>query len=865
MKDRSSFTPYLFAFLSLLLLGLAFWVIWKDEIQLRPWKEYQQEYKELKGSKLQAEYDEAMAAFQSSGDADKLQTLKARLEEADKIFQSKDVQERYKGLAAQKDIIETSLAQNQKQLQEKRGKHLEVEYLYIRDQRERDKKTMQMLQENIESLTKNRDVLLERKTAIEEDIGDLTKERETLLAEIESLHKGLDDKLAAIQSNELLPDGIKQVHIKDADKADRCVTCHVGIESSYRLTESQPLTPHPASFIYLENHPVSEHGCTFCHRGQGRATTSPDKAHGWVDHWTDPMFQGRMTQASCSSCHGDTDYLRGAEFLAEGSRLIKKYGCYGCHMIPGYEGLREIGPVLAEVGTKVNYSWTVNWLQDPKNYYEAARMPKFYFSKKEAESIADYLFSMTGTTRHDTLYLDEDIDWDLAEKGKAIWGQSRCNICHTTNGQGGAHAAIDAPDLSKVGSKISKEWLFEWIKDPKKYFPETKMPRYRFTDEEISALVEYIIGEYQDFDFEPDYEEAVPIKAESIESGKVLVEKYGCFGCHKLKGMEDMQNIAPQLLRAGATVAGSETPEKIGAELSSIGSKPVELLDFGKMKGKIPHDRQSYVEQKLRAPRSYRDDLRMPDFRLSEDEVEPISSVLLGFTDASRPARFVVLSYDEIEALEGEGDKHLLSGDFEKIEGDIKCLNCHKIKKHGYDFAPDLTIAGSKLQESWIKKFLDQPDVIRPMLKQMPRFNLGKQLGMMQGNLEPDEIEMVLDYFRRELVTEDIPATLPELEDDSDADPVELGRQLYDEKGCVACHQIGSEGGTVGPNITNVGNRLTAGFIFEYLENPRKFSSDNVEPQYGFTERERVYLTRYLMSLKKGQTNTGTSETRSDQ
>ena len=46
MKERSSYTPYLFAFLSLLLLGLAFWVIWKDEIQLRPWKEYQKEYKE---------------------------------------------------------------------------------------------------------------------------------------------------------------------------------------------------------------------------------------------------------------------------------------------------------------------------------------------------------------------------------------------------------------------------------------------------------------------------------------------------------------------------------------------------------------------------------------------------------------------------------------------------------------------------------------------------------------------------------------------------------------------------------------------------------------------------------------------------
>ena len=862
MKDRSSFTPYLFAFLGLLLLGLTAWVVWKDEIQLRPWKEYQQEYKALKASRLQAEYDEAKKEFESSGDALKLEELQFRLAEAEKIFQTKEVQERYTGLAGQLDIIKTSLGDNQKKLQEARGKFLEVEYIFIRDQREEDKKTMESLQLAIDGLTENRDVLLERKQAIDSDIGDITKEQETLRAEMTALQKGLDDKLAAIASNARTSDGIKQVHISDAEKADRCITCHAGIESSYHLTDSQPLTPHPARFIYLENHPVSEFGCTFCHRGQGRATTSPDKAHGWVHHWTEPMLQGSMTQASCISCHGEADYLRGAEFLAEGSDLIKKYGCYGCHMIPGYEGLREIGPVLAEVGTKVNYSWAVNWLQDPKNYYEEARMPKFYFSKEEAESIADYLFSMTGTSRHDAFYSDEDIDWDLADKGKAIWGQSRCNICHATNGQGGAHVGVHAPDLGKVGSKINREWLFKWIKDPKKYFPETKMPRYRFTDEEISALVEYIVGEYQDFDFEPEYEEAVPIKAESIDNGKALVEKYGCFGCHKLKGMEDMQNIAPQLLGSVATVAGGESSEKIGAELSSIGSKPLELLDFGKMKGKIPHSRESYVQQKLRAPRSYRDDLRMPDFRFTEEELKPLSAVLLGFTDATLPLRFVVPGHTQLDKTLGS---HPLASEFSSLAGDVKCLNCHKIKGQGYDFAPDLTIAGSKLQEGWVRGFLDQPDVIRPMLKQMPRFNLGQQLGMMQGNLKAVEIETVVNYFKTELVNEEIPLTLPELEESPTADPVELGRKLYDEKGCVACHQIGSEGGTVGPNITNVGNRLTAGFIFKYLENPRQFSSDNVEPAYGFTERERIYLTRYLMSLKQGTAVADTSETRSDQ
>jgi cbb3-type cytochrome oxidase cytochrome c subunit len=76
------------------------------------------------------------------------------------------------------------------------------------------------------------------------------------------------------------------------------------------------------------------------------------------------------------------------------------------------------------------------------------------------------------------------------------------------------------------------------------------------------------------------------------------------------------------------------------------------------------------------------------------------------------------------------------------------------------------------------------------------------------------------------------------------------GKQLYELKGCRSCHQVGTDGGALGPNLTNVGNRLTQGFIFKHLENARKFKADIVEPNYGFTETERIYLTNYLMTLK---------------
>ena len=51
--------------------------------------------------------------------------------------------------------------------------------------------------------------------------------------------------------------------------------------------------------------------------------------------------------------------------------------------------------------------------------------------------------------------------------------------------------------------------------------------------------------------------------------GEKTIGRYGCFGCHEIKGFE------------------KSTP--IGAELTEQGSKLVERLDFGYEHGKIPH------------------------------------------------------------------------------------------------------------------------------------------------------------------------------------------------------------------------------------------------------------------------------------
>ena len=40
------------------------------------------------------------------------------------------------------------------------------------------------------------------------------------------------------------------------------------------------------------------------------------------------------------------------------------------------------------------------------------------------------------------------------------------------------------PNLVGLGSKTDAEWVYNWIKDPTAYWPETQMPNLRLTDQE---------------------------------------------------------------------------------------------------------------------------------------------------------------------------------------------------------------------------------------------------------------------------------------------------------------------------------------------------------------------------------------------
>src|ERR1700710_2071991 len=48
----------------------------------------------------------------------------------------------------------------------------------------------------------------------------------------------------------------------------------------------------------------------------------------------------------------------------------------------------------------------------------------------------------------------------------------------------------------------------------------------------------------------------------------------------------------------------------------------------------------------------------------------------------------------------------------------------------------------------------------------------------------------------------------------------EPGKMVVAQSGCPACHKIGENGGTLGPNLTHVGDRVLPGAIRRTLDNP---------------------------------------------
>lgn len=195
-----------------------------------------------------------------------------------------------------------------------------------------------------------------------------------------------------------------------------------------------------------------------------------------------------------------------------------------------------------------------------------------------------------------------------------------------------------------------------------------------------------------------------------------------------------------------------------------------------------------------------------------------------------------------------------------------KCEACHAfVKPEKSDLSrflnrkgQDLHWAGSKYNQDWLIRWLEEPSRIRP----------SGSYGFTHLSSNPGEEGMAdamkTDHIR--LSKEDAEAVTAEMMKlAAPADTVEPG--LYKPgsasaedgspmfkttRGCGSCHMWApGRGGRSSAELYTGGARMTPDYIASYINNPQKFDAGAWMPRQMFSDSEIQKLTAFILSLGK--------------
>jgi mono/diheme cytochrome c family protein len=623
--------------------------------------------------------------------------------------------------------------------------------------------------------------------------------------------------------------GINQIWVPEMGVVDRCTTCHLGITQA---ALRDPSFSEPYRAHALIPHRVEDWGCVVCHRGQGRAT-EVSEAHETTLSWERPILPIHYIQASCGVCHRED--IPETPQLNQGRELLVKFNCEGCHRLEGIGRPAMIGPDLTNIGTKVSRAWIYKWLKEPRTITDSQgnikvdgvetenepRMPKFRLDEKELRGLSAYLSTLKSHPP-EPHKIDPRVlaKWqknpNTVQQGELRFRQMFCSDCHalavvragTTELIGGDIG----PELTKVGSKVKPDWLISWLRDPQAYLPHAIMPRYQWSDEDLYTVSQYLTTQLTDPDLLSDVPKLGPPTSAEVKFGKLLFVEKGCSSCHVIEGVPSQKDFGP--------------------DLSNLGGKTVSELFFGN--SKIPHTLISYIKAKISDPLSVNPAARMPQFHLSRNDLDDITTALLSMNGGASRLEMADLTIPK------EHPEFHPAGDFGKLYERYKCSVCHRFNGYGGTLAPDLSYEGSRARRQWIISFLKNPGTLRPTLTvRMPQFNMSDR-----------DAKTIADYLETAMQSPDVDQAAISAKDFT-PQMAALGKQLYEVKyQCQSCHTIGSTGGYVGPALTNVGNWMTPAWIEAWLKNPQRLEPSAIEPRRDFTPQEIQALTAYLLTLK---------------
>ena len=820
-----------------LLLAGGIWTVWDDNISRRPWKKYQAEFSEMQIDRAREE----LAAEEKRLEADPAyKQVVQELAAAETSVESGESSQRLKELASAHAAAQLALTDEELRLRIKKSEIEEAWYEF--DHAVLTHGDEKGTNAHLEHLQGEKAELDKRVAQAEGRVKQIDNE----IAEIRSVVQGLESKKADMEKEKarlaLKLEGImiklgpfdlptipkiQQVVLNEFDRnaydqgvarVDRCVSCHSGIDKPGFENAANPFKTHPDRETLLAKHPPDKFGCTPCHGGQGAAVNSVATAHGEVKFWEHPLLRGNLVQSSCISCHADVR-LTHADEIARGEYLFEQLGCHGCHLVEGYGELGKIGPNLHRIGAKLDPGWLVRWVENPHDFRPRTKMPNFLFDRRQATAIAAYLLdaskkeSDAWLSEHDVQTGIDPADAAQVERGKGLADSIGCRGCHGF-ADGESPALIGegkdiAPNLANVAEKTNPRWIYHWLKGPRGYSPDARMPSLRLSDEEAQDIAAFLVTLGKPTHADAELETALH-DPETVKHGDALIRKYGCAGCHNIPGME--------------------TENRIGVELTTFASKGLEELFFGNHTD-IPETWYDWTYNKIKDPRTYetkRIEQVMPKFDLPEADIRSLIVFLKSRQEGHVP--------EEYHPAKPARDRTLVEG--RRVVNKYNCVGCHVVEKRGgailarYEQSPTmappiLNGEGSKVQPNWLFGFLQQPIPLRPWLKlRMPTFGLSDKetQAVVEYFLAQDSVEMPFVHVDQALIP---------------ASHIEAGKVLSsaDYFNCFSCHQQGDrkpEGPAEGwaPDLTLAKQRLNPNWIVRWLRDPQAVQPGTKMPSF---------------------------------
>jgi mono/diheme cytochrome c family protein len=443
--------------------------------------------------------------------------------------------------------------------------------------------------------------------------------------------------------------------------------------------------------------------------------------------------------------------------------------------------------------------------------------------------------------------------------GRQLITKFNCIGCHQL--QDIDRPTMLGPDLTNVGTKVSREWIYKWLKDPRTVTDadgnvkvdgvdlEPRMPKFQLSDIELRALSAYLSVQRVKKIEPSKIAVAIAKTGDAADRGQTRYNQIFCVTCHAIA-----------VERGGETkLIGGD----IGPELTKVGSKV----------------RPEWLVAWLRDPQGYIEHTKMPRYQWSDKDLYDVTQyILTKLTDSDL--------LKNVPELGPPADSEVQLGRGLFIEKG--CAECHVIQgvKPKPEFAPDLSALGmaagpysveirSPRKRSvgfhFLKKDVERLDISESIVPRsmiaylqtkitdpasitpethMPQFHLG------QSDLD-DLTTALLSMSGPPIASSSHDQVIVERRHTEFHPDGEAG-QLYQQYRCYVCHRFNGYGGTLAPDLSYEGSRSRRDWLIQFLRNPQTLRPTLTVrmPVFSMSEQDATTLADFLLAnLRKPEVN----------